>query len=168
MPRLLVLLALIAAGCASPSARREASFGPTSVRVSPTFSRVTEDRLEADIELLDQFQDSVKGGGVLTLRLFDYNPRAPLVQGREIGGPATFDLGTVDAQERYWQPVSRTYLLGVGRDGTSADRAYLLVVSYAARTRPATQPGDADVESGRDVRFFDRAVLRPRPRREME
>ena len=168
MRTLLVAVALLVAGCVGPSARRQASFGPASVRVSPTFSRVTDGYLEADVELLDDFQDSVKGGGVLTLRLFDYNPRAPLVQGREVGGPATFDLGTVEAQRRFWQPVSRTYLLGVTRGEVRSDRTYLLVASYAVRTRPSTRPGDATAEAGRDERFFDRAVLRPRPRRESE
>lgn len=84
--RLLVLIVLTSLiGCASPAARRDATFGPVGVRISPTFSRVADGRLEADVELRDAYGDSVKGGGVVTLRLFSYDPKAPLVQGREIG-----------------------------------------------------------------------------------
>ncbi len=162
--RLLVLIVLTSLiGCASPAARRDATFGPVGVRISPTFSRVADGRLEADVELRDAYGDSVKGGGVVTLRLFSYDPKAPLVQGREIGTSAEYDLGTVAAQRRHWQSVSQTYLFDLRRDGVQDDRPYLLVASYeepADRVLATTQPAG---EQAQAFRVFDRAVLRPRP-----
>jgi hypothetical protein len=157
---LLLLIILLVGGCAVGGTRRPAEFGPRQVRVSPVFSRVIDERTyEADVELLDAFGDSVKGGGVLTLELFEYDPNRSGARGVARGRPRQVDLGTLAAQRRFWRGVSRTYSVSVQSGGLDPTRTYVLVVRY----QPATTTGPAaDAAAERPDRLEAQTLLRPR------
>ncbi len=149
----MTMLLLMQFGCASATRGRPA-FGPASIRLSPVFSRVEDDRLEVDVELLDGFGDSVKGSGVLTLRLYEFEPRVPSIRGRQVMSPRQFNLSDPGSQRRLWRRVSRTYFVGIDIEGLRAERTYLLEAIYEARTGSTTRPGE--VASNR--RYFDDAL----------
>lgn len=87
------------------------------VRVHPASRYVKERdelRLEARVELLDQFNEPVKDVGklVVELRLLDANGKLILdEQGRQRGFRWSFDLTTAKQQERHWDAIARAYVL---------------------------------------------------------
>lgn len=87
------------------------------VRVHPASRYVIERealRLEARIELLDQFNEPIKDVGrlVVELRLLDANGRIiEDAQGRQRGFRWAFDLTTEQSQRELWDPIARAYVL---------------------------------------------------------
>lgn len=87
------------------------------VRVHPASRYVKERddlRLEARIELLDQFNEPTKDVGKLTveLRLLGDNGRILRdEQGRQRGFRWEFDLTTKKKQDEHWDPIARAYVL---------------------------------------------------------
>lgn len=97
------------------------------VRVHPASRYVKERaslRLEARIELLDQFNEPIKDVGqmVVELRLLDANGRIILdEQGRQRGFRWTFDLTSPEKQKECWDPIARAYILPLKIDEADAD-----------------------------------------------
>jgi len=97
------------------------------VRVHPASRYVMERedmRLEARIELIDQFNESVKDVGrlIVELRLLDPNGQMILDdQGRQRGLRWEFDLTTQEMQQTLWDPIARAYLLPLRIDAEDAD-----------------------------------------------
>ncbi|MGB1126335.1 MAG: hypothetical protein ACPG4Q_14115 [Phycisphaeraceae bacterium] len=89
----------------------------TDVRVHPASRYVKERedlRLEARVELLDEFNEPVKDIGklVVELRLLDRNGQLVLNEaGRQRGFRWSFDLTTKEQQEKHWDPIARAYVL---------------------------------------------------------
>ncbi len=89
----------------------------TDVRVHPASRYVKERealRLEARIELLDQFNEPIKDVGKLAveLRVLDRNGQIVLdKEGRQRGFRWSFDLTTMEQQAEYWDPIARAYVL---------------------------------------------------------
>ncbi|MEM9346838.1 MAG: hypothetical protein AAGB26_09500 [Planctomycetota bacterium] len=89
----------------------------TDVRVHPASRYVKERetlRLEARIELLDEFNEPTKDVGLLVveLRLLDRNGELILNEkGRQRGFRWSFDLSTKENQEKHWDPIARAYVL---------------------------------------------------------
>ena len=129
-------------------------FEPASLRINPTFTRLTKgqeagERVDADVELADALGDSAKGGGGIYFELFQYRPRGVDVRGDRVGEPAYYDLSTQDAQKQYWQNVSRTYRFRLPWPELDAKGGYVLSATYEPL------PGQGG------ERLFDRLVLRP-------
>ena len=97
------------------------------VRVHPASRYVRERgdlRLEARIELLDQFNEPIKDVGrfVVELRLLDKAGKMILdEQGRQRGFRWAFDLTTPEAQQDLWDPIARAYLLPLKIGEADAD-----------------------------------------------
>jgi len=89
----------------------------TDVRVHPASRYVKERdalRLEARIELLDEFNEPIKDVGklVVELRVLDKNGQLVLdEEGRQRGFRWSFDLTTKENQEKHWDPIARAYVL---------------------------------------------------------
>lgn len=87
------------------------------VRVHPASRYVKERnelRLEARVELLDEFKEPVKDVGklVVELRLLDRNGQLVIdAAGRQRGFRWSFDLTTKENQEKLWDPIARAYVL---------------------------------------------------------
>lgn len=84
-------------------------FAPVALRLHP-LTRILPDQLEARVELMDQMDDVTKGVGQLTLELYRYelasiNHRGTLVQRWQA------DLSTLQANEKYWDAITRTYVV---------------------------------------------------------
>jgi len=107
------------------------------VRVHPASRYVKERedlRLEARIELLDQFNEPIKDVGYLMveLRLLDADGRIVMdAQGRQRGFRWAFDLTTQEHQLEFWDPIARAYMLPLKIGPQDADlpkyRSVLLV-----------------------------------------
>lgn len=150
---------LSASGCRPPlpSGDRPAMFEPVELRINPTFTRLrsfdsdaTPDGIEADVELRDEFRDSAKGGGAIYFELFHYIPEGPDVRGDQIGGPARYDLSTVEAQRQHWQNIVRSYRFRLPWRDLDPTERYVLSATY--------QPGPDDGGE----RLFDQLVILPR------
>lgn len=89
----------------------------TDVRVHPASRYVKEReelRLEARVELLDEFNEPTKDVGTLVveLRLLDRNGKLILDDaGRQRGFRWSFDLTTKENQKKLWDPIARAYVL---------------------------------------------------------
>lgn len=87
------------------------------VRVHPASRYVMERealRLEARVELLDQFNEPIKDVGrlIVELRLLDAKGKIVLdATGRQRGFRWEFDLTTQQMQADLWDPIARAYLL---------------------------------------------------------
>ncbi len=97
------------------------------VRVHPASRYVIERedlRLEARIELLDQFNEPIKDIGqlVVELRLLDENGKLVLdADGRQRGFRWEFDLSTEQSQRDHWDPIARAYNLPLKIDAREKD-----------------------------------------------
>lgn len=97
------------------------------VRVHPASRYVNERddlRLEARVELLDQFSEPIKDVGVFVveLRLLDEGGKIIVDdEGRQRGFRWTFDLTTREGQEDLWDPIARAYVLPLKIDPEDAD-----------------------------------------------
>lgn len=132
---LMCLLFVLLAGCGSkgsvvdtdrrvdPDAAEQDKQWPTwfpcatDVRVHPASRYVKERkelRLEARIELLDEFKEPTKDVGTLIveLRLLDRNGKLILDDaGRQRGFRWSFDLTKKQEQQKLWDPIARAYVL---------------------------------------------------------
>jgi hypothetical protein len=147
MSRVLFLALILLTGCTAAPRPLDPMFGPATMRLNPTFTRVVDNRLSADVELLDAFGDLTKGAGSVTLALHLYEEGSADVRGDPAGEPVRYDLSAEGAQERHWQGVVRTYRFTTPWRRLEAGRRYVLSATY----EPAT-----------GGRLFDRIVLTPR------
>lgn len=149
--RFAVLLLLLVGGCAAGGrgSTRPAMLGPEQLRINPTFTRLADEGVQIDVELIDAFGDPTKGAGQLTFALFEYEASGDSIRGEAVGAPETFDLSTVQGQRDHWQSVVRTYRVVLRRPGLDASQPYLLEATY--------RPSGPD-----EPRLFDQQVLRPR------
>lgn len=89
----------------------------TDVRVHPASRYVKEReelRLEARIELLDDFNEPAKDVGTLVVELRLLDPNGKLIlddEGRQRGFRWSFDLTTKEQQAKHWDPIARAYVL---------------------------------------------------------
>lgn len=87
------------------------------VRVHPASRYVMERealRLEARVELLDEFNEPTKDVGLMAVELRLLGPNGRIVQdeqGRQRGFRWSFDLTTKAEQQKYWDPIARAYVL---------------------------------------------------------
>lgn len=97
------------------------------VRVHPASRYVKERgdlRLEARIELLDQFNEPSKDVGtmIVELRLLDANGKMVLdEEGRQRGFRWEFDLTGQETQLDLWDPIARAYILPLKIGQADAD-----------------------------------------------
>ena len=109
----------------------------TDVRVHPASRYVKERdelRLEARIELLDEFKEPTKDVGVLVveLRLLDRNGKLVFDEsGRQRGFRWSFDLTTKENQEKHWDPIARAYVLPLKIGESDTDLPKLRTVLVA-------------------------------------
>lgn len=112
---------------------------PTAVRVYPSTGFVTlggDTLLEARIEVLDQMGDPAKASGVMRLELF----AASASQASHLSGrrpPHLYvwrvPIRTIEQQERFYDPITRTYLLRLRLDNPAhAREPVLLRVTFLA------------------------------------
>ena len=155
------VLLLAAAGCnSSPRIARDDAFGPSKVRLHPTFTQVKDwtgdgkpDGVEAVVELLDSFGGPTRGSGRLLFEMSDFRPQSPQPAGRRVNEPWGKSLVTREEQESLWSPALRAYTLQLpGR--VNPGSTYVLDVSFES-AGGATRPGGG--------RLFDRLVLEPPP-----
>lgn len=150
-------------GCANPlTDRRPAMFGPTTLRINPTFTRLQRfdsngevDGIEADVEFRDDFGDATKAAGIIFFELFTYEPQGPDVRGEAVGEPIRFDLSSMGAQRRHWQNVIRSYRFQLRFDDLEPSASYVLSATW--QPRPAG-PGEG---GGAGKRLVDRLVVAP-------
>src|SRR3954468_3685372 len=114
MPRrlsyLLPLIVLLVAGCdSSPKIAREEAFGPSKVRLHPTFTQVKDwtgdgkpDGIEAVVELLDSFHEPTRGSGTFVFEVYDYRQNDPNPANKRIGEPWIVKLDTREDQQAKW------------------------------------------------------------------
>jgi|GEM_PF-2351394 len=126
----------------------------TDVRVHPASRYVKERdalRLEARIELLDQFNEPIKDVGklVVELRLLDPNGKIILdEEGRQRGFRWSFDLTTKKSQAKLWDPIARAYVLPLKIEEADADLPEFRTVLVATfdpawPDQPTLPKGDA-------------------------
>jgi len=119
------------------------------LRVHPATRYVREAgelRLEARVELLDQFNEPIKDVGVLSIELRMLNEEGQLVVGDQERRDYrwTFDISSREAQQGYWDPIARSYILPLKLDERDADlpgqRTVLLVTFQPAWPGSDTVP----------------------------
>jgi hypothetical protein len=90
---------------------------PTSIRVYPTtrFVRAgAQSLLEARIELMDEMGDAVKGAGEFRVEMLDAD-EATGMPGRQLY-VWRVPVMTLEDQRRFYDPITRTYLLRLRLD----------------------------------------------------
>ena len=162
--RLLLVVVMIlvgVCGCVDPrrAVTREAAFGPAELRINDSFSRLrdasgdgTPDQLEASVELLDAFGDATKGAGTFSFEVFEYEVGDVDIRGTRLGETRTFALDAGAEQQRYWQPVLRSYLFRLPLDVEPGQRLVL-----SASYQPSA--GEMATTSDKAERLFDRLVV---------
>lgn len=94
---------------------------PVSIRVYPS-TRFSEERgdvlLEANIELLDEMGDPVKGAGEFRLELYEAEGRA---RGRQLY-LWRIPVYTIEEQRRFYDGITRSYLLRLRLDAPEVAR----------------------------------------------
>ena len=99
----------------------------SDVRVHPASRYVKERgelRLEARVELLDQFNEPTKDVGKLTIeiRVLDRNGEIVFdAAGRQRGFRWSFDLTKKEKQAELWDPIARAYVLPLKIGAADAD-----------------------------------------------
>ena len=133
------------------------------LRVHPATRYVQERgelRLEARIELLDAFNEPIKDVGVLSIELRTLNEDGQLVVGDQDRRDYqwNFDITTREAQQGYWDPIARSYILPLKLDARDADlptRRTVLLVTFqpawpGSDTVPRNEARPQPVEIPRD------------------
>lgn len=111
------------------------------VRVHPASRYVKEGealRLEARVELLDQFNEPIKDVGKLAVELRVVGEGGRIVrdaQGRQRGFRWDFDLTTRAKQEAHWDAIARAYVFQLQIDPQDAD-----VTEYRTLLRATFDP----------------------------
>ena len=83
--------------------------------------------LEAHVEFDDQFADTTKGVGTLTLQLFD--PAEPAGKNGKLLQTWSFSLQSPRDHQQYWDRTTRTYLFKLPLPDLPANRDHLKVVA---------------------------------------
>lgn len=173
MRRLVLCAALIPpllslASCASGYRRTEDEaklFGPKSMRIHPTFTRVKDwtgdgkpDGIEAVVELQDEFGEPTRATGSVMFELYQYRQAYPDVRGRRIPEVWVWPLLRKDEQLAHWSRALRAYSFKIPFDqgrtpivmeatfDLGADRGRLtnqIVLEPAAPSQPVTPPATA-------------------------
>jgi hypothetical protein len=157
-----LLVFFINSGCETPrKIRQDPSFGPTKVRVHPTFTQVKDwsgdgkaDGVEAVVELLDEFDEPTRGAGTLLFELHNYRRDHPQPAGIRVAEPWTGALLTKEDQPKHWSPALRAYTFQLPYPQVDTGQTYVLVVTFET-------VGGATREGG--GRLFDRVILEPPP-----
>jgi hypothetical protein len=123
----LTLLGALLAACSSgprPRTAEEAKlFGPKSLRVHPTFTRVKDwtgdgrpDGIEAVVELQDEFGEPTRATGSVMFELYQYRPTHPDVRGRRIPEVWVWPLARRNEQVAHWSRALRAYSFKIPLD----------------------------------------------------
>lgn len=156
----LLLLTLLGAGCNStPTIAREEAFGPSQVRLHPTFSQIKDwtgdgkvDGVEAVVELLDSFGEPTRGSGTLVFELSEYRSHDPQPAARRVADPFLEKLDTREAQQAKWNAALRSYTFQLPLPKIDKTNTFVLDVSFEP-LGGTTRPGGG--------RLFDRLLLEP-------
>jgi len=166
MPRrgLFWLIAIVpwalCAGC-EPTVKIKAdpSFGPTHVRIHPTFTQVKDwtgdgklDGIEVVVELLDDFDEPVRAPGTMRFELFRYEKGEPNPAGERLVNPWIGSLVTREEQAEHWSPALRAYTFQLSFPKISAGQTYVLSVTFES-AGGTTRPGGG--------RLFNQIILEP-------
>ncbi|MEM9417491.1 MAG: hypothetical protein AAGA25_00370 [Planctomycetota bacterium] len=100
-----------------------------ALRIYPSTRFVREQdtpMLEARIEMFDQMGDSIKASGQLRFELFAAGHAPGIDVGRLL---YSWDIGllTLEDQQRYYDPITRAYLLRLRLDSTGITRREVLL-----------------------------------------
>lgn len=151
---------VVCAGCESaPKIKPDSAFGPTHVRIHPSFTQVKDwtgdgklDGVEVVVELLDDFDEPVRAPGTMTFELFKYLKNEPNPAGARVANPWIGSLLTRDDQAAHWSPALRAYTFQLAYPKVGSGQSYVLSVMFEA-------PGGASQPSG--GRLFNQVVLEP-------
>jgi hypothetical protein len=157
-----IICALSLCGCDAPppysrSVPAQEMFGPSSIRIHPTFTQVRDfngdgklDGIEALLEVQDQFGEPARSTGRVMFELFEYRRDSEEIRGRRIGGPWAFSLDTKTDQEQHWTPTLRGYTFQLPFPLVSASRSYVLTAQL-----------DVSEADGKALggRLFDRMIV---------
>jgi hypothetical protein len=122
-----ICLLLPLASCESrPFSRTEDEaklFGPKSMRVHPTFTRVKDwtgdgkpDGIEAVVELQDEFGEPTRAIGSVMFELYTYRPTHPDVRGRRVPEVWVWPLARRNEQTAHWSRALRAYTFKIPFD----------------------------------------------------
>jgi hypothetical protein len=164
---LAVLLPLVLVGCASaPRITRPEEFGPSTLRVHPTFTQVKDwtgdkkpDGVEVVVELLDSFGEPTRGNGSLLFELWSFRKYDPDPLGTRVAGPWRGGLLTNEDQAGHWSPALRAYTFQLAWERINDTKEYVLTGTFETA-------GGADRPGG--GRLFDRLILEPTPGKKLE
>jgi len=155
-----IVLGGVCAGCPpAPKIKPDPSFGPTHVRIHPTFTQVKDwtgdgkpDGFEVVVELLDDFDEPVRGSGTMTFELFRFAKSEPNPAGERLVNPWVGSLLTREDQAEHWSPALRAYTFQLAYPKIGTGQSYVLAVTFET-------PGGATRAGG--GRLFDRIVIEP-------
>ena len=179
MWRLAAVLVLsgLALGCggAEPRARSaldQQMFGPTGIRIHPTFTQVRDltgagkpDGVEATLEILDQFGEPTRATGRVMFELYSYRKDMPDVKGRRLSEPWIAPLNTKEQQTEHWNSALRAYTFQLHFPQISTHEYYVLTAQFdmngdvaagGATTRPSTA-----ASAQASGRMFDQLIIQP-------
>jgi hypothetical protein len=112
-------------------------FGPSSMRLQPTFTQVrdwtgdgTPDGIEAVIELQDQFGDPTKASGRVIFELYTYRPYNPDPRGLRLVAPWEGRLDSMEDQRARWNRVNRAYIFQLAYPDARRDKDYVLEARF--------------------------------------
>lgn len=113
---LLLSLASCNSGGRARTGEEAKMFGPKSMRVHPTFTRVKDwtgdgrpDGVEAVVELQDEFGEPTRATGNVMFELYQYRPTHPDVRGRRIPEVWVWPLERRNEQAAHWSRALRAY-----------------------------------------------------------
>ncbi len=163
----LLSVGLTTAGCTGSSGLSRADdFGPTRLRIHPSFTQVKDwtgdkqpDGVEAVVELLDSYGEPTRGGGTLLFELWGYKKYDPDPRGQRVGGPWKGELLTREQQEMHWSAALRAYTFQLADSKISNTRDFVLTASFQSAADP-NQPGGG--------RIFDQLIIEPPPGKKQE
>ena len=98
-------------------------FGARRVRLLPAFTRMEAPGPEdsgavailAFVELADGYGDPIKALGTFRFEIFQYRPAVSDPRGKrlEVDGMQEFDLSDSQANQEYWDSITRSYRIGL-------------------------------------------------------
>lgn len=165
--RVVLPLLVLTAGCSnSPSLTRPEEFGPSTLRIHPSFTQVKDwdgdkkpNGVEVVVELLDSFGEPTRASGTMLFELWGYRKYDPDPLGRRVGGPWKGVLLTREDQEARWSPALRAYTYQLEDPTISDGREYVLTASFETSGGP-DRPGGG--------RLFDKLIIQPPPGKKIE
>ena len=170
---------VVGCGGSEPHARSaldQRMFGPTGIRIHPTFTQVRDltgagkpDGIEATLEVLDQFGEPTRATGRVMFELFTYRKDMPDVKGRRLSEPWIAELNTKEQQTERWNAALRAYTFQLHLPQISTHEYYVLTAQFdlndgaavgGSTGMPTTGPSTtaASQSSGR---LFDQLIIQP-------